>query len=236
LYKLWLQFFLGYFKFQSGYKKFYLNSPKAYSRKIINAQTGYPQTRSRISVCSAVPFRWLLPHGVGGAVIPRVDPVEHVTELSRFRTEYRVAAGDLYVRETVGLGLARLQGVEPIAGVSLVVHTLVEESVIIYIDFIEGAFCQPEETLLTKAYAGINCVFWGLTKMHCHLQWGHYIFYYTKQKANCFQIVFNNDCFLKARNCKQSSTYTDHALCAHQYSIRGWYCTCEGEIAIGMRQ
>jgi len=29
----------GLFKFQSGYRKFYLNSPKGYSRKIINAQT-----------------------------------------------------------------------------------------------------------------------------------------------------------------------------------------------------
>jgi len=28
------------FKLQSGYRKFYLNSPKGYSRKIINAQTG----------------------------------------------------------------------------------------------------------------------------------------------------------------------------------------------------
>jgi len=30
---------LGLFKFQSGYKKIYLNSPKGYSWKIINAQT-----------------------------------------------------------------------------------------------------------------------------------------------------------------------------------------------------
>jgi len=29
----------GLFKFQSGYRKFYLNSPKGYSRKIIYAQT-----------------------------------------------------------------------------------------------------------------------------------------------------------------------------------------------------
>ena len=29
----------GLFKFQSGYRKLYLNSPKGYSRKIINAQT-----------------------------------------------------------------------------------------------------------------------------------------------------------------------------------------------------
>ena len=29
----------GLFKFQSSYRKFYLNSPKGYSRKIINAQT-----------------------------------------------------------------------------------------------------------------------------------------------------------------------------------------------------
>jgi len=31
----------GLLKFLSGYGKFYLNSPKGYSRKIINAQTGY---------------------------------------------------------------------------------------------------------------------------------------------------------------------------------------------------
>jgi len=30
---------VGIFKFQSGYRKLYLNSPKGYSRKIINAQT-----------------------------------------------------------------------------------------------------------------------------------------------------------------------------------------------------
>jgi len=30
---------LGLFKFQSGYRKIYLNSPKGYSRKIINMQT-----------------------------------------------------------------------------------------------------------------------------------------------------------------------------------------------------
>jgi len=29
----------GLFKFQSGYRKLYLNSPKGYSRKIINVQT-----------------------------------------------------------------------------------------------------------------------------------------------------------------------------------------------------
>jgi len=29
----------GLFKFLSGYRKLYLNSPKGYSRKIINAQT-----------------------------------------------------------------------------------------------------------------------------------------------------------------------------------------------------
>ena len=28
----------GLFKFQSGYRKLYLNSPKGYSRKLINAQ------------------------------------------------------------------------------------------------------------------------------------------------------------------------------------------------------
>jgi len=32
---------LGLFIFQSGYRKFYLNSTKGYSRKIINAQTDY---------------------------------------------------------------------------------------------------------------------------------------------------------------------------------------------------
>ena len=31
---------VGLFKFQSGYRTFYLNSPKGYTRKIINAQTG----------------------------------------------------------------------------------------------------------------------------------------------------------------------------------------------------
>jgi len=31
--------FFGLFKFHSGYVKFYLNSPKGYNRKIINAQT-----------------------------------------------------------------------------------------------------------------------------------------------------------------------------------------------------
>jgi len=31
---------VGLFKFQSGYRKIYLNSPKGYCRKIINAQTG----------------------------------------------------------------------------------------------------------------------------------------------------------------------------------------------------
>jgi len=30
---------LGLLKFQSGYRKIYLNSPKGYNRKIINAQT-----------------------------------------------------------------------------------------------------------------------------------------------------------------------------------------------------
>ena len=30
----------GLFKFKSGYRKLCLNSPKGYSRKIINAQTG----------------------------------------------------------------------------------------------------------------------------------------------------------------------------------------------------
>ena len=31
--------FLGLFKFQSGYRKFFLNSPKGYSLEKINAQT-----------------------------------------------------------------------------------------------------------------------------------------------------------------------------------------------------
>jgi len=31
----------GLLKFQSGYRKLYLNSPKGYSQKIINTQTGY---------------------------------------------------------------------------------------------------------------------------------------------------------------------------------------------------
>jgi len=31
----------GLFKFQSGYRKLYLNSPKGYSRKVINVQTAY---------------------------------------------------------------------------------------------------------------------------------------------------------------------------------------------------
>ena len=35
---------LGLFKFNSGYKKLYLNSPKGYRRKIINAQTDYDVT------------------------------------------------------------------------------------------------------------------------------------------------------------------------------------------------
>ena len=30
---------VGLFKFRSGYRKLYLNSPEGYSRKIINAQT-----------------------------------------------------------------------------------------------------------------------------------------------------------------------------------------------------
>ena len=33
---------LGLLKFHSGYDKFYLISPKGYSQKIINAQTGVP--------------------------------------------------------------------------------------------------------------------------------------------------------------------------------------------------
>jgi len=32
--------FWGLFKFKTGYRKYILNSPKGYSRKIINAQTG----------------------------------------------------------------------------------------------------------------------------------------------------------------------------------------------------
>jgi len=32
---------VGLFKFQSGYRTLYLNCPKGYSRKIINAQTEY---------------------------------------------------------------------------------------------------------------------------------------------------------------------------------------------------
>jgi len=33
--------FFGLFKFQAGYRKFYLNSPKSYSKKIINTQIGH---------------------------------------------------------------------------------------------------------------------------------------------------------------------------------------------------
>jgi len=33
--------FWGYLKFQLGHRKFYLNSPQGYSRKIINAQTDH---------------------------------------------------------------------------------------------------------------------------------------------------------------------------------------------------
>jgi len=40
----------GLFKFQSGYKKLYLNSPKGYSRKIINVQT-VPDTSVFITIC-----------------------------------------------------------------------------------------------------------------------------------------------------------------------------------------
>jgi len=35
----------GLFKFQSGNRKLYLNSPKGYSRKIINAQTDYTDNK-----------------------------------------------------------------------------------------------------------------------------------------------------------------------------------------------
>ena len=37
--------FFGLFKFQSGYSKFNLNSPKGYSWKIINAQTELGQPK-----------------------------------------------------------------------------------------------------------------------------------------------------------------------------------------------
>jgi len=33
--------FFGLLKFQSGYRKFYLNSPTGYGRKIINSQTDF---------------------------------------------------------------------------------------------------------------------------------------------------------------------------------------------------
>jgi len=36
----------GLFEFQSGYRKFYLNSPKGYSRKIINVQTDKKQIKN----------------------------------------------------------------------------------------------------------------------------------------------------------------------------------------------
>jgi len=39
------------FKFQSGYRELYLNSPKGYSRKIINAQTGNNNLLSVIKIC-----------------------------------------------------------------------------------------------------------------------------------------------------------------------------------------
>ena len=38
----------GLFKCQSGYRKLYLNSPKGYSRKIINAQTGSDKLLERV--------------------------------------------------------------------------------------------------------------------------------------------------------------------------------------------
>jgi len=41
---------IGLFKFQSGYRKLYLNSP--YSRKIINAQTGVHIHHNRLTLCS----------------------------------------------------------------------------------------------------------------------------------------------------------------------------------------
>ena len=38
----------GLFKFQSGYRKFYLNSPNGYSGKIINMQTVRNQQKTNI--------------------------------------------------------------------------------------------------------------------------------------------------------------------------------------------
>ena len=37
--------FFGVLKFQLGYRKLYLNSPKGYGRKIINSQTDYVFTK-----------------------------------------------------------------------------------------------------------------------------------------------------------------------------------------------
>ena len=50
-------------------------------------------------------------------------------------------------------------------------------------DLVEGdsAFCQPEETLLTEAWAEVYSVSRGLTKMHGHPQRGRNLFYYTEQ-------------------------------------------------------
>jgi len=43
----------GLLKFNSGYGTFYLNSPKGYSRKIINAQTGNSRLQN---MQSALPY------------------------------------------------------------------------------------------------------------------------------------------------------------------------------------
>jgi len=52
--------FFGQFKFQSGYRKLYLNSPKGYSRKIINAQTEWDlNNQQQIKSIDLSINRWL---------------------------------------------------------------------------------------------------------------------------------------------------------------------------------
>jgi len=49
------------FKFQLGYRKIYLNSPKGYSRKIINAQKFYTaQTISKLQYLDYFSRQWIV--------------------------------------------------------------------------------------------------------------------------------------------------------------------------------
>ena len=66
--------------------------------------------------------------------------------------------------------------------------------------------------------------------IYCRHQWGHYLFS-TYQKCELYLhfIYLFNIALWKRENVNNAPVYTDHAICAHTYSVTEPQCICDGD-------